>query len=149
MIPFEIIQITTACLGSLGFGCLFNIRGKRLAAAGVGGFLAWTLCLILGLFIESEPLNYFIVSACISLYAEIMARVLKTPASPISITSLIPLVPGSSLYYTMASAFQGQSGEFVVKAVSTLKLSASLALGIILVSALARLKIQKVGRTAS
>ena len=33
----EFIQILTATVGSLGFGILFNVRGKRLLAVAVGG----------------------------------------------------------------------------------------------------------------
>ena len=142
MSSFAWIQLCAAFVGSLGFGILFNIRGRRLLAAGIGGFLAWGLCLLLGCWISGEPLNYFIVSVLVSIYAQVMARWLKTPATPISITALIPLIPGSSLYYTMASAFQGLSGDFVVKAVATLELSAALALGIILVSALSRWRVK-------
>lgn len=142
MKSFEWIQLCAAFVGSFGFGILFNIRGRRLLAAGIGGFLAWSLCLLLGRWLSDEPLNYFIVSVLVSIYAQLIARWLKTPATPISITALIPLIPGSSLYYTMASAFQGLSGDFVVKAVATLELSAALALGIIVVSALSRWRVK-------
>ncbi|MBP3391168.1 MAG: threonine/serine exporter family protein [Clostridia bacterium] len=136
------IQLCTAFVGSLGFGILFNIRGRRLLTAAFGGFLAWGLCLALGEWITTEPLNYFIVSLLVSVYAQVIARILKTPATPISITALIPLIPGSSLYYTMASAFQGLSDDFVVKAVATVEMAAALALGIIVVSALSRWRVK-------
>jgi uncharacterized membrane protein YjjB (DUF3815 family) len=142
MSHLEWIQLGAAFVGSLGFGVLFNIRGRRLWAAAVGGFLAWGLCLVFGKWISVEPLNYFIASLSISFYAQVMARILKTPATPISITALIPLIPGSSLYYTMASAFQGLSGDFVVKAVATLELAAALALGIIAVATLSRWRVK-------
>ncbi|MBQ1965266.1 MAG: threonine/serine exporter family protein, partial [Clostridia bacterium] len=45
------------------------------------------------------------VAFSMSVYAGIMARVLKTPATTFITTSLIPLIPGGSLYYTMAYAF--------------------------------------------
>ena len=143
MSAFEWVQLGTAFIGSLGFGILFNIRGRRLFAAAVGGILAWGICILLGHWISGEPLNYFIVSFAVSVYAQVIARILKTPATPISITALIPLIPGSSLYYTMASAFRGISGEFVTKGIATLELAAALALGIILVSALSRFRITR------
>jgi uncharacterized membrane protein YjjB (DUF3815 family) len=62
----EIIQIITSLLGTLGYAILFNIKGKRLVAASVGGFLSWMIFLLLGNFIGSEPIRYFLVSVLIS-----------------------------------------------------------------------------------
>lgn len=135
MTTTEIIQILTGFIGSIGFAVLFNIRGKKLVLAALGGFLSWALFIILYKFISNEPVCYFIVSALISVYAEILARILKTPTTTFIITSLIPLIPGGSLYYTMASAFGGSANEFIVKGIYTLQLAAALALGIIVISA--------------
>lgn len=138
MTSSEIIQIAAGFIGTLCFGILFNMRGKRLIAAAVGGLLSWGIFIILSYIIHSEPINYFIVAAVVSLYSEIMARVLKTPAAPVVTTSLIPLIPGGSLYYTMASAFESDFEMFLEKAVSTLKLACALALGIIIVTAISQ-----------
>ena len=100
----EIIQILASFCGSLGFGFLFNIRGKKLLFAALGGLLSWLLFLVLGLSPASEAVRYFLVAAALTLYSEIMARVLKTPTTTFCIVSLIPMVPGSALYYSMAAA---------------------------------------------
>ena len=126
-----LLQIFTGAVGSLCFALLFNIRGKRLFFTAVGGFLSWTVFLMLNVFIKNDPLNYFFVALILSAYAEIMARILKTPTTTFIITTLIPLIPGSSLYYTMAYAFQGSGEKFLEKGIYTLELSAALALGII------------------
>ena len=131
----ELIQILSGFVGSLCFGILFNMRGKRLIAASFGGLLSWGLFVMISYFIPSEPINYFLVAAVISLYSEILARIIKTPAAPIVTTSLIPLIPGGSLYYTMASAFDSDFSVFLEKATYTLKLASALALGIIVVTA--------------
>ena len=144
MTSSELIQIATGLIGSLCFGILFNMRGKRLIAAAVGGLLSWGLFVVLSHFILNEPINYFIVAAVVSLYSEIMARILKTPAAPIVTTSLIPLIPGGSLYYTMASAFESNFTMFLEKAVSTLKLACALALGIIVVTAISQFLFRRV-----
>jgi len=134
-----LIQIITGTIGCLGFGILFNIRGRRLAAATVGGFLSWSLLLLLELVIPSEAVNYFIVAVCISLYSEVMARKLRSPTTTFITTSLVPLIPGSSLYYTMAYAFEQNSGGFMERAIHTLALSSALALGIIVAATAAKL----------
>ena len=86
----------------------------------------------------------FIVAVIISMYSEIMARLLKTPAAPVVTTSLIPLIPGGSLYYTMSSAFESDFSKFIEKAVTTLELACALALGIIIVTALSQLIFSRV-----
>ena len=40
----ELIQILAGFVGSFGFACLFNIRGRRLLVASLGGLLAVFLC---------------------------------------------------------------------------------------------------------
>lgn len=127
----ELLQILCAFIGSLSFGILFNVRKWRLVFAGIGGLLSWALFVVLSKFIPNEPINYFIVALVISFYAEIMARVLKTPTTTFITTSLIPLIPGGSLYYTMAYAFESNGEMFASKALYTLELASALALGII------------------
>ena len=128
-----LIQIITGGLGAAGFAVLYNIRGKRFVFAALGGLLAIVFYLCFGLVIENEILNYFICASLVSLYAEIMARVLKTPTTTFIITSLIPLIPGGSLYYTMTNAFSGDLNSFIDKGLYTLGLAGALAAGIIVV----------------
>ncbi len=139
----DILWLAAGIIGSLCFGILFNMRGKKLAAAALGGILTSGLYILLSRYIQNEPINYFIVAAAVSLYAEIMARLLKTPASPVVTTSLIPLIPGGSLYYTMAYAFRSDYDLFIEKAAYTIKLASALALGIITVTALSHFLFRK------
>ena len=135
----QIIQILAGFVGSMGFAVLFNVRGIKLFIASIGGLISWLLFVLLSKGISNEPVNYFIVALVISLYAEIMARVFKTPASTFVTTSLIPLIPGSSLYYTMTYAFNRSFEDFLQKGIYTLQLAAALALGIIVSTALTRI----------
>lgn len=127
----EIIQILTATVGSLGFGILFNIRNKRLIAVAIGGGAAWALYLCFFALTESLGLSYFLVSLMVSLYSEIMARVYKAPAIIFISPSLIPLVPGASLYYTMSHALSSNTESFLTSAITTITAAAALAIGII------------------
>ncbi len=145
MIINEFFQIVAAFIGALGFAILYNIRGKKLAFAALGGILSWGLFLLLGLIIESEPIRYFIVSAAVTFYSEIMARVLRTPTTTFITTALIPLIPGGSLYYTIANAFEGNIENFLQNGVITLKLAIALALGVVVITAILNL-INRFGR---
>lgn len=131
MTKTEIIQIFAGFIGTIGFSVLFNVRGKRLVLAALGGLFSWFLFVVLGNFIENEVINYFLVSFAVSIYAEVMARVAKTPTTTFIITGLIPLIPGGSLYYTMANAFSGDVVSFLQRGIYTLQLASALALGVI------------------
>lgn len=133
-----ITQILAGFVGSIGFGVLFNVRGKKLLMASLGGLVSWGLFLILSVFINNEPLNYFIVALLMSVYAEFMARKLKSPTTCFITISLIPLIPGGSLYYTMAYAFQSDIEKFAGKGIYTLSLAAALALGVIVSTTITR-----------
>ena len=139
----EFLMIITGCLGSLGFALLYNIRGRRLLFAALGGLLAITFYVLLGFVLDNDILNYFICSLAVSLYAEIMARVLKTPTTTFIITGLIPLIPGGSLYYTMTNAFSGNLQTFIEKGLYTLGLAGALAAGIIVTLGIAKISFRK------
>ncbi len=132
------LQVVTGTVGTLAFAVLFNIRGKKLPMVAVGGFLSWALYLLVEFFTGSEMLGYFISAAAMSVYSELMARTLKSPTTTFIIPTLIPLVPGGSLYNTMRFAFSGNITGFSETGLHTLELSAALALGIIVSSAITK-----------
>ena len=135
----EIIQVLSGTVGTFGFAILFNIRDRRLVFATVGGFLSWTLYIIFNYITDSEVLSYLLVAFLITAYAEVMARALKTPTTTFIMASLIPLIPGASLYYTMRYGFSGEGDVFLGKAIYTLELASAIALGVILASAAAKI----------
>lgn len=74
-----------------------------------------------GIYLGVLALSDDVFLACLSasasamVYSEFMARVRKCPATLFIITAIIPLVPGSSLYYAMSSAVNGDmtlAGEY-------------------------------------
>ena len=131
----EFVEMLMGLLGSLGFGLIFNIKGKKLLVVGFGGFLAWFFFVILKFLTPSESLRYFIVAVLASILAEIMARVMKTPTTTFHMGFLVPLIPGGSLYYTMAHIFEGDYVNFAERGLHTFSLAASLALGIVTITA--------------
>ena len=49
----EMIQLLVSFTGSLGFAVLFNIHGKKLWFAALGGCLSWAVYLIVGIWTSS------------------------------------------------------------------------------------------------
>ncbi|MBQ9843440.1 MAG: threonine/serine exporter family protein [Oscillospiraceae bacterium] len=135
-----LIQIFTGFLGSLGFSILFNIRGRKLWVASLGGLISWTIFLLLEPVFPGEASRYFFAAAAVTVYSEVFARILKTPTTTFLVSSIVPLIPGGSLYYTMNYALNEQWDLFVQKAFSTLELALALAVGIIAITTLTRMQ---------
>ena len=134
----DLIQVFTGFLGSLGFSILFQLKGKKLLIASLGGLMSWAVFLLAEPLLPGEPARYLLSAAAVTAYAEVFARLVKTPTTTFLVPSLIPLIPGGALYYTMNYALNEQWTAFAGKAVYTLELAASLAVGILLVTTLVR-----------
>lgn len=131
-------QVTVAIIASFGFGIIFNIRGKKLIFAAMGGGLSWFFYLFLTQNNISNILSLFISSIIFSIYSEICARCLKTPVTTVVICALIPLVPGSGMYYTMYETIRGNIHGAVEQGLDTIYSAGTLALGVIFVSTITR-----------
>ena len=134
-----ILQVVTAFLGSLGFSMLFNVRGSKLFIAGLGGALSWGLYLLLGPYLENDSFKYFFASVFVTIYAEIFARIKKSPTTSFLVPSFIPLIPGGALYSTMKYALNNDWSMFADKAAYTFQLALALAGGIVAVSSFMRM----------
>jgi len=135
------VQIIMAFLGSLGFAMLYNIRGSKLLYAAAGGLLGWLINLSCGPWLGNEAAQYFFAAVGVTFYAEALARLQKTPATTFLIPAIIPLVPGSALYYTMSFAVNGLWPMSMEKGIYTVVLALSLAAGIMVASTLWRILI--------
>ena len=97
----EIIQVLASFVGSFGFAVLYNLRGKKLCMAGISGMVSWIAYLIVWNEMPSTFVANLAAAAVATIYAETMARILKTPVTVFLITGIIPLVPGGNLYYEL------------------------------------------------
>lgn len=142
------LQIIMAGLGSLGFSLLYHVRGWKLFLSSLGGALSWALYLFLESVFPSEFLRYFISAFFVAIYAEVLARKLKTPTTTFLIAAIIPHIPGGALYHTMRFALLKQWSACFQQAFYTLKLALALALGLAAVlSVLNMLQILRKKRT--
>lgn len=125
----EIIQLITGMLGSLGFALMFGLKKQYLIAATLGGLLNWGLYLLGMYWWGTVFFAGLLASASSALYSEVMARVKKAPATLFFITSVIPLIPGRTLYYTCSNAVIRNWAEAKRYANFTLQYALSIAAG--------------------
>ncbi|KLU63786.1 hypothetical protein DEAC_c42780 [Desulfosporosinus acididurans] len=137
MIPT--FQIILAFIGSLGFSILFNIKGRKIWYAALGGMVAWMIYLLGGLWLSSEMTQYFVSAIIVTFYSELCARIEKTPATTFLTAAIIPLVPGRALYYTMSYAINNRIVEFADYGSYTVSIAVAIAAGIMVASSLFRI----------
>ncbi len=130
-----LLQVLAAAAGTLGFAILFNSRPRRLFIGALGGGLTWVVYLILARFVGQDFLCVAAAAAFGAVYAEIMARVCKAPATVFTILSEIALIPGGSLYITMHHLVGGRQAQALQYGMHTLTVAVAIALGIVLVTA--------------
>lgn len=133
-----IIEVIASFLTAISFGILFNIKGKRLIAAGIGGGLSWFVYKFGFNYTGVESSSYFMAAICFSVYCELCARVCKTPTTTLTVCCLIPIVPGYGIYNTMYEFLIGDYLKAIEYGIDTLTISGSLALGIIFISTIFR-----------
>ncbi|MCC0627507.1 threonine/serine exporter family protein [Clostridioides sp. ES-S-0108-01] len=132
------IEVIAAFFTALSFGVLFNMKGKNLILAGIGGSIAWfsyKFCLNMGV---TENLCFFIATVCFAIYCELCARIYMTPATTLSVCCLIMLVPGYGIYNTMYSVLTNNYIKAVEYGVSTLSCASSIALGLVFITTVFR-----------
>ncbi len=134
-----VLQLISSFTGSFGFAALYNLHGKKLWSAGLAGMISWLVYLIFQSMTENNFLINMFAAMAATIYAELMARILKTPATIYLISGIIPLVPGGDLYYTMNYAIAKDWHLFYLYGQKTVIIATAAAGGIMMASSFYRL----------
>ena len=134
----EYLQCVYAFLAGIPFCVFFHVRGSSIFWMSLGGAIGWFFYLFSAP-VGNDILQFFIGTLALALYAEIMARVRRAPATGYLHVALFPLVPGGGIYYTMEYGIAGNTEMFLETGMYTLGIAGALALGILVVSTLARI----------
>lgn len=128
-----IIQLIAAFFGTLGFALVFQVRRKLLFWTALGGMIAWAVYLILDHILHTIFLPYMVAAMAAAVYAQILARIQKVPATIYLILALIPSIPGGSLFYTMSNVVMKNWSEALAYGKRTLQFALAIAVGISIV----------------
>lgn len=121
----------SACVA---FGIIFNLHGVGRLIGGAGGALGWLVYLLL----DSSLLGAFFAAMAIGAFSEMMARLVRCPATGYLLISLLPLVPGGGVYYAMRYCVAGERDLFLQTLLNTFGMAATLAVGAMMASSLFR-----------
>ncbi len=128
-----------AFIACLGFCPAYNIRTWAAALlCCVGGAMGWMVYLLAQMWRGDVFLSSFLAAVAVAVYAQIMARVRKCPATSYLVISMFPLVPGLAIYQAMDYGIRGETGLFWDTFFRTFGIAGCLALGLLLVSTAVR-----------
>ena len=110
-----ILQFFAAFIGAAGFGFLFHLQFKHIFPAALGGVLTWVIYVIATTWGFDVFISSLFASAFAAIYSEVIAKIRKAPTTLFLIISVVVLIPGGSLYYTMSYAVQKKWAEAAQK----------------------------------
>ena len=128
----ELVIFSFLC--SLGLGIVFRMNRKCLLFAGVGGALTRIVYLLMIEATESIFLQTLCAAIVAALYAEIMAMNKKVPSTVFLYPSIIPLIPGGTLYNICVNIILGNQSETLSYAWECFLALAGMCLGFVLIS---------------
>ena len=115
-----------AVLACVAFCFILNQRGLLLVVSSLGGGGGWAVCLLCA-FTGSDIVQYFAGAVAVALYAEVMARLLKAPATGFLVVGILPFVPGGGIYYTMEYCLSGNTQLFLSTGIHTFGVAGAVA----------------------
>ena len=128
-------------VGCLGFAVIFNIHGPGMLLCALGGCIAWAVYLVARELGCGDILANFFAALAAALYAEIMARIRKSPAISYLVVSIFPMLPGAGIYYTMSHLVSRDMASFSQVGMHTIAVAGALAVGILMISTIFRVMI--------
>jgi len=126
--------IVLSFLASIGFAIVFQVRGKDLLLAGLGGAITRFFYIIFMAFIPYRILYAGLAAIVAAFYAEIVATKKKTPATVFLYPSIIPLIPGDLIYYTMGGLVLSDTATFTKNGIDCLLALVGIAVGFVVAS---------------
>ncbi len=131
-----IIQTIAGLLGTIGFAILFRLKPIHWLYAGIDGLVACITYIALSNLIEEVIIVNMVAAFVCAFGAEIIARIVKAPATVFILPGIIVLVPGRTLYYTMSNLLNENYIEAGSNLLSTVEVAIALGGGIIAASIL-------------
>ncbi len=135
-------QIIFAFIWSFGASCAtsftFNTSKYDILWGGLIGAIGWGIYIILLDVTGSESESYFFGALAVAAGAEILAEVIKNPATVYLIPGLLPIVPGAGIFYMMRNVFSGDLESGLTTGYSTFIAAVAIAFGIATAASAAR-----------
>ena len=133
------LSFVFALFATFGFCILFHVPLRCMFPAAATGGLGWfvyQLLMELGLGITA---SVFLAACLVALLADICSRLIREAATVFVIPGILPLVPGSGIYYTMFHFIRGNMDKAAAWGTRTLMIAGAIALGLLVIASVIRI----------
>lgn len=128
-----------AFISTIGFSIIFNISRDSVVKSGLNGAIGWVIYTVLHQYFGSTIVGAFFGALSVGMLGEIFARFFKKPATIFIIPGIVPLVPGSGMYYTMLAITEKRFVDAANIGSETIFIAAAIASAIIISISLSKL----------
>ncbi|MBS4534224.1 threonine/serine exporter family protein [Clostridium sp. D2Q-14] len=128
---FYIKQFIYGFLSTMGFSIIFNTSRESISKSSLNGAIGWIIYIVLTDTLDSSVIAAFFGALSVGILGELFARFFKKPATIFIIPGIVPLVPGSGMYYTMLAITEKRFIEAADLGSETLFIAASIASALI------------------
>lgn len=130
------VSMIVGPLTTLGFAIMVHVPKKDLLATAVTGGAGWAVFMICVSNFEMGDIEACFVGTCIiGILSTVFSRTLKQASTIYTIPAIMPLVPGSRIFYTMAYLISGDIRTAAVAGANTIFLAGAIAIGLLVTGA--------------
>lgn len=104
--PSILVQLITCGVASMGFALVFQADFRQSVWVGVGGLLNWGCYLVVYHFYGNNLVAVMAGATFVAAYSYVLSRVHRAPATIFLTTSIMPVIPGATLFYMMHGMVQ-------------------------------------------
>lgn len=136
-------QVIGAFIAIVGFSLVLEVPKKYIFFSGGIAAIGWLVYLITVEMVDSIYVGNFVAAVMISLGAQILSRILKTPVTMFNIPGIMPLVPGAGMYRIVYYMINGDNKQVSFYLSQTLQIAGLIAIAIFLVDSVFRLFLKR------
>jgi uncharacterized membrane protein YjjB (DUF3815 family) len=129
-------QTLYGALATGAFAIFANLSWPMVPLATLGAGISWLAYLALNAAWGASTMSLFFAAAIAGIYSEIVARVAHKPATSFVLPSIVCLVPGTKIYFTMSAAVTGSIEKATTLGVETLSNAGAIASGVAFITSL-------------
>ncbi len=130
-----LVVFIAVILATIGYTMIYKAPRRVLLHCIIAALLGWYANDIANVYFNlGSIVAALVASMVVALYSEIMARVVKVPVSIIMIIGVLPLVPGSTIYFTIEALIQNELSNALSLGLEAIGIALALAMGMMVVS---------------